>query len=126
VYDISRKETFNHLASWLEDAKQHANSNMTIMLVGNKCDYESRRQVPREVGEKFAREHDLLFLETSAKTNENVEEAFTRTAQEIYKKIQRGVFDVSNEAYGIKVGAGSSGNADRTYNSKSEEKKGCC
>ena len=89
MYDISRKETFNHLASWLEDAKQHANSNMTIMLVGNKCDYESRRQVPREVGEKFAREHDLLFLETSAKTNETVEEAFTRTAQEIYKKIQR-------------------------------------
>lgn len=33
-----RRETFNHLASWLEDARQHANPNMTIMLIGNKCD----------------------------------------------------------------------------------------
>lgn len=36
VYDITRRETFNHLASWLEDARQHSNSNMTIMLIGNK------------------------------------------------------------------------------------------
>lgn len=38
VYDITRRETFNHLASWLEDARQHANPNMTIMLIGNKSD----------------------------------------------------------------------------------------
>ena len=37
VYDITRRETFNHLASWLEDARQHANPNMTIMLIGNKA-----------------------------------------------------------------------------------------
>jgi len=35
---MHRRETFNHLASWLEDARQHANPNMTIMLIGNKCD----------------------------------------------------------------------------------------
>jgi Ras-related protein Rab-2A len=38
VYDITRRETFNSLASWLEDARQHANANMTIMLIGNKSD----------------------------------------------------------------------------------------
>ncbi len=38
VYDITRRETFNHLASWLEDARQNANPNMTIMLIGNKQD----------------------------------------------------------------------------------------
>ena len=38
VYDITRRETFDHLASWLEDARQHANPNMTIMLIGNKSD----------------------------------------------------------------------------------------
>jgi hypothetical protein len=36
--DGCRRETFNHLASWLEDARQHANPNMTIMLIGNKSD----------------------------------------------------------------------------------------
>lgn len=43
VYDITRRETFDHLASWLEDARQHANPNMTIMLIGNKADLSVRQ-----------------------------------------------------------------------------------
>ncbi|PWA51579.1 GTP-binding protein yptV4 [Artemisia annua] len=97
VYDITRRETFNHLASWLEDARQHANANMTIMLIGNKCDLAHRRAVSTEEGEQFAKEHGLIFMEASAKTAQNVEEAFINTAGTIYKKIQEGVFDVSNE-----------------------------
>merc|ERR1712032_815588 len=46
VYDITRRETFNHLTSWLDDARTHSNSNMTIMLIGNKSDLEHRRAVP--------------------------------------------------------------------------------
>ena len=71
---INRRETFNHLASWLEDARQHANSNMTIMLIGNKCDLAHRRAVSTEEGEQFAKEHGLIFMEASAKTAQNVEE----------------------------------------------------
>ncbi|XP_052589248.1 ras-related protein Rab-2B isoform X2 [Peromyscus californicus insignis] len=99
-----RRETFNHLTSWLEDARQHSSSNMVIMLIGNKSDLESRRDVKREEGEAFAREHGLIFMETSAKTACNVEEAFINTAKEIYRKIQQGLFDVHNEANGIKIG----------------------
>lgn len=71
---FSRRETFNHLASWLEDARQHANANMTIMLIGNKCDLAHRRAVSTEEGEQFAKEHGLIFMEASAKTAQNVEE----------------------------------------------------
>lgn len=71
---VSRRETFNHLASWLEDARQHANPNMTIMLVGNKSDLSHRRAVSKEEGEQFAKENGLLFLEASARTAQNVEE----------------------------------------------------
>ena len=60
-------------------------------------DLESRRDVKREEGEAFAREHGLIFMETSAKTAANVEEAFINTAKEIYEKIQEGVFDINNE-----------------------------
>jgi len=128
VYDITRRETFNHVTIWLQDARQHANENMTIMLVGNKSDLEHRRAVSTDEGEKFARENGLLFLETSAKTAANVEEAFNRTAQQIYEKIQQGIFDVSNEAYGIKLGP----QQLTTYNSKEgtstkiPAKGGCC
>jgi len=71
---IFRRETFNHLASWLEDARQHANANMSIMLIGNKCDLAHRRAVSTEEGEQFAKEHGLIFMEASAKTAQNVEE----------------------------------------------------
>uniref|UniRef100_A0A8C9B3G1 Ras-related protein Rab-2A n=1 Tax=Phocoena sinus TaxID=42100 RepID=A0A8C9B3G1_PHOSS len=72
VYDIIRRDTFNHLTTWLEYARQHSNSNMVIMLTGNK---KFRREVKKEEGEAFAREHGLIFMETSAKTASNVEEA---------------------------------------------------
>mmetsp|Transcript_25145 Transcript_25145/g.40327 ORF Transcript_25145/g.40327 Transcript_25145/m.40327 type:complete len:222 (+) Transcript_25145:108-773(+) len=110
VYDITRRETFNHLASWLEDARQHANPNMTIMLIGNKSDITHRRAVSFEEGEAFAKEHGLIFLETSAKTSDNVEEAFINTARKICEKIEGGL-DVSNETYGIKVGYGAGAGA---------------
>ena len=70
---------------------------MAIMLIGNKSDLEARREVKKEEGEAFAREHGLIFMETSAKTAANVEEAFIGTAKEIYQKIQDGVFDINNE-----------------------------
>ncbi|XP_042328895.1 ras-related protein Rab-2B isoform X1 [Sceloporus undulatus] len=104
VYDITRRETFNHLYSWLEDARQQSSAHMVIMLIGNKSDLENRRVVQKEEGEAFAREHGMVFLETSAKTATNVEEAFLSTAKAIYRKVQKGQFDLANEGNGIKIG----------------------
>ncbi|CAE7724377.1 YPTV4 [Symbiodinium sp. KB8] len=103
VYDISRRDTFNHLTRWLEEARQNANANMVIMLIGNKCDLD-RREVTYEEGAQFARDHGLIFRETSAKTAQNVEEAFIQTARKIYENIQNNVYDLSSESSGIKVG----------------------
>jgi Ras-related protein Rab-2A len=104
VYDITRRETFNHLSRWLEEARQNGNPDMVIMLIGNKSDMEARRQVSFAEGEKFAADHGLIFLETSAKTAANVEEAFVRTADRIFDNIQKGVYDVRNDSSGIKLG----------------------
>jgi Ras-related protein Rab-2A len=114
VYDISRRDTFNHLTRWLDEARQHANPKMVIMLIGNKSDLE-KREVSYEEGEKFAKENGLIFLETSAKTAQNVEEAFLKTAQKIFDNIQSGLYDLSNDSHGIKVGmpAGSSSGVRR-------------
>ena len=71
--------------------------NQYIIFQYSFSDLEARRDVKREEGEAFAREHGLIFMETSAKTAANVEEAFINTAREIYDKIQEGVFDINNE-----------------------------
>ena len=54
--------------------RQNGNPDMTIMLIGNKCDLDARRQVSFEEGERLAKENGLIFTETSAKTAFNVEE----------------------------------------------------
>jgi len=131
VYDITRRETFNHLTSWLEDARQHSNANMTIMLIGNKTDLEHRRAVSTEEGEAFARENGLYFIETSAKTAQNVEDAFLQIARHIYEKIQKGVFDPTNETYGIKIGSDASpvesdAGLPRTRQAEPAPSSSCC
>ncbi|KAF4659614.1 Ras- protein Rab-2A [Perkinsus chesapeaki] len=127
VYDISRRDTFNHLTRWLEEARQNSNPNMVIMLIGNKCDLE-RREVSYEEGARFAKENNLIFLETSAKTAQNVEEAFLQTARKIYENILAGVYDLSNESHGIKVGLpASSTNVAELQNQRyNQSNGGCC
>lgn len=55
-------------------------------------------------GEKFAADHGLIFLETSAKTAANVEEAFVRTASKIHENIGKGLYDIRSDSSGIKLG----------------------
>lgn len=54
VYDVTRRETFNHLSRWLEETRYNANPEMTIMLIGNKIDLEDKRVVSYEEGQAFA------------------------------------------------------------------------
>ncbi|KAG1464772.1 hypothetical protein G6F46_002315 [Rhizopus delemar] len=125
VYDITRRETFENLSVWLEDARQHANPNTVIMLIGNKSDLEGQRQVSREEAERFAQEHDLFFLETSAKLADNIEEAFVKTAEEIQKKIASGTIDLNSESNGVKLAPSQGGTSLPSANTSSNT-GGCC
>jgi len=104
---------------------------MAIMLIGNKSDLDGRRQVSTNEGEMFAREHGLIFMETSAKTAQNVEEAFLQTSTIIYENIDRGVYDLSNDKSGIRVGNESyqiqgSTKLDNNRQVKKAAGGGCC
>ena len=65
-----------HLTRWLEEVRQYGNQDTVIIIIGNKSDLEEKRQVSTEEGQRFAKEEGLVFLETSAKSSENVEDAF--------------------------------------------------
>ena len=82
----------------------------------------------RSEGEQFAAKHNLIFLETSAKTAENVEKAFVDTAKHIFSKIQTGDLDVHNENHGIKLGVASTtgGAAAGASGGAAAGGTGCC
>uniref|UniRef100_A0A7S4LQF6 Uncharacterized protein n=1 Tax=Oxyrrhis marina TaxID=2969 RepID=A0A7S4LQF6_OXYMA len=123
-YDISRRETFQHVARWLEECRQNSNPNMVIMLIGNKCDLE-KREVSYEEGAKFAQENGLIFEETSAKTAHKVEDAFITTATRIYGNVKAGVYDLNNDAHGIKVGMPAP-NTDGGAGAAGPQQRGSC
>eukprot|EP01115_Flamella_aegyptia_P013956 TRINITY_DN7672_c2_g1_i1.p1 TRINITY_DN7672_c2_g1~~TRINITY_DN7672_c2_g1_i1.p1 ORF type:complete len:224 (+),score=59.37 TRINITY_DN7672_c2_g1_i1:25-672(+) len=76
VYDITNNESFGKAKRWLSELYKAGNKQMSIALVGNKQDLDTQREVEYSEGEKYAKEQDLLFAETSAKTNYNVAELF--------------------------------------------------
>ena len=78
VYDISKHETFENTQNWLKELRQHADANIVIMLIGNKCDLEPERQVSKEEGLAYANKNRLAFEETSAKTSHQVDTSFKR------------------------------------------------
>jgi Ras-related protein Rab-2A len=125
VYDISRRDTFNHLSRWLDEARLNANPHMVIMLIGNKMDLD-KREVSFDEGARFAQENGLVFMETSAKTAQNVEEAFLNTTRKIYENIQAGVYDLTNESHGIKVGISRPGENSLAQGGGADGGNGCC
>lgn len=76
VYDISKHQTYDNVTRWLKELRDHADSNIVIMLVGNKSDLKHLRAVPTEEAKQFASENNLSFIETSALDASNVELAF--------------------------------------------------
>ena len=76
VYDITKHITFENVARWLKELRDHAESNIIIMLVGNKSDLRHRRAVPTEEAMSFAQANNVAFIETSALDATGVEESF--------------------------------------------------
>ncbi|GAV63922.1 HLH domain-containing protein/Ras domain-containing protein [Cephalotus follicularis] len=89
VYDMTKRQSFDHMARWLEELRGHADKNIVIMLIGNKCDLGSLRAVPTEDAQEFAQRENLFFMETSALEATNVETAFFTVLTEIYRIISK-------------------------------------
>lgn len=89
VYDITKRQSFDHVVRWLEELRAHADQNIVIMLIGNKSDLGTLRAVPTEDAKEFAERENLFFMETSALEATNVESAFTTVLTEIYRIVSK-------------------------------------
>ncbi|CAJ0559903.1 unnamed protein product, partial [Mesorhabditis spiculigera] len=83
VYDITDQESFNNVKQWLQEIDRYACENVNKLLVGNKCDLTAKRAVETAAAKEYADQLSIPFLETSAKSSTNVEQAFLTMASEI-------------------------------------------
>ena len=87
VYSIDSRDSFIHVNTWLKDVKLQSHPDVKIILIGNKSDLESNRQVSTDEARKYKEENQLLyFSETSAKTGLNAKEAFTVAARILFEE----------------------------------------
>ena len=76
MYDVTNRKSFSEVQTWLQEVEKFSSPNIVRMIVGNKCDDTINRKVSYEEGQEFAEAYQLHFIETSAKTGTNIEEAF--------------------------------------------------
>ncbi|KAL2513745.1 Ras-related protein RABA2a [Forsythia ovata] len=89
VYDVTKPTSFENVSRWLKELRDHADSNIVIMLIGNKTDLKHLRAVATEDAQNFAEKEGLSFIETSALEATNVEKAFQTILSEIYRIISK-------------------------------------
>lgn len=84
TYDVTKQQTFKNIRTWLDSITEHADPKIIKVMVGNKVDLEHERKVtPEEAGE-LAKENDMSYFETSAKTGQNIQELMNYLMKEIY------------------------------------------
>lgn len=147
VYDIASRDSFNSLQNWLSDARNLASPNIVIILVGNKKDLESHREVSYQEASQFAKDNgeiyfklylnqeneinffylilDLIFVECSALNGELVEEAFLKCARIIMTSIESGQINPERIGSGIQNGDLSLRNLQRTNEKQKQNNSNC-
>ena len=90
TYDIACTTSFTSIEFWINELKYKVeNENMILCLVGNKCDVSAEeRKIPKIQGENFAKENNMLFFETSAKTGEGVSDLFVTIANKVFELLK--------------------------------------
>jgi len=120
VYDVTDERSFNNVRTWHANVEQHASEGVNKILIGNKSDWSEKRVVTEDMGRQLAEELGVKFMETSAKDNDHVEEAFFILARDIKTRL----IDTQPEPQGNN--ASSSEGAVRPGASTSANSPTCC
>lgn len=120
VFDVTDQKSFENVRTWHANIEQHASEGVSKILIGNKSDWEDKRAVTTEQGEELAKELGIPYIETSAKSNSNVEEAFFNLAREVKTRL------IDTAAVTQASPAAAAGNVNVNSAPKTGAAGGCC
>ena len=120
VYDITKETSFENVEKWYEQAQKDASKEVSIILVGNKCDLENERKVPKEKGEEKAKRLNVPFFETSALSKINIDDIFREMVNNIYDRTGGPKTDEDDDIEILNE------NAVNLNSQAPPQKKGCC
>lgn len=118
VFDLTNKDSFSHLKSWMSDIRDNAEKNSEVIVVGNKSDLDENRQVEKEEANKYAEMNNVEYYEASAKDGTNIWLIFETLSRNMNKHVDEEE-EASKESYVSKRI-----NVNKTL--KTEPKSGCC
>ena len=126
VYDITNRNSFNSVQEWIDDCTKQTPKTILLLLIGNKNDLNDKREVQYEEGEEFAKKKNMIFLETSAKTGNNINTIFEKSVEQIDKNIKNNKYDLENENCGIRQRIKTSSFVITKEKTIKKKKKKCC
>jgi small GTP-binding protein len=91
VCDVTNKDSFDKLKTWLNDAQMNVSTETEMIIVGNKIDLIEKRKVKFETLKEFGDKHNIDVFEVSAKTGEGVEDIFSNLTKKLFEKKHIGV-----------------------------------
>ena len=118
VYDVTDERSFNNVRTWHSNVVQYASEGVNKILVGNKCDWDEKRVISEDQGKDLAQSLDIKFIETSAKNNVGVEDAFFTLARDIKSRLIDSQSSTNNQQ--------SSNNVNVDSSSNQQSGGGCC
>ena len=124
VYDITNRDSFNNIGTWLEECKNNGPSTISLVLVGNKTDLEDKRQITYEEGEEFANRNNMQFFETSALNGNNIDKLFNDTVENIIKKMENNYYPNLKDC-GIESNIKNNNKIELSKSNKTTKKKKC-
>jgi len=89
LYDITNRSSFENVRNWLAQIKEHAKDSVEITLCGNKADLIGHRKVKADEGRQLAHAYNIVFMETSAKTGQNIHETFMELTRRLINSANR-------------------------------------
>jgi len=119
---VTDERSFNNIRTWHSNIEQHASEGVNKILIGNKSDWTDKKAVTEEQGRGLADEFGIKFMETSAKDNKGVEEAFFTLARDIKARLIDSQADAAAAAGGVSAGEGSV----KVNQPSSHSQTGCC